>query len=332
MINKLRNFRNKIRELGIREGVKFYLNNLLFGEQVNFNTKFLIIFLLKDYFNFKEKRIKEFFGPDISFFNKMNVPASYFYDNCRKGNVKFLKHKSEEGKLYFLYKKKYELVTDYSVGIIIQIFCLESYKFNNRLLSDGYKYVLFDLGMNKGFSSMWFAMDDKIDRVVGYEINPLLKEYIFENAEKNKELFKKIEVNIFGLSDKNSKQKFYSLKNDDGVGTMNKEFHSRYWSDSRKNKGKKIDVNVKKASTELREQMKKSNKHRYILKIDVEGAEYETFDDLSSHCLINSFDIILGESHAGVDRIKEHLKEFDFIDIKRFPGNLATFVAVRKRN
>ena len=94
MVNKLRNFGNKIRELGIREGMKFYLNNLLFGEQVNFNTKFLIIFLLKDYFNFKEKRIKEFFGPDTSFFNKMNVPASYLYDNCRKGNVKFLKHKS----------------------------------------------------------------------------------------------------------------------------------------------------------------------------------------------------------------------------------------------
>lgn len=75
MINRLRNFRGKIRELGVREGIKFYLKNLLFGEQVNFNTKLLLIFLLKDYFNFKDKRIKNFFGPDTSFFNKKSISS-----------------------------------------------------------------------------------------------------------------------------------------------------------------------------------------------------------------------------------------------------------------
>lgn len=55
--NKLYNFKNRLNALGVFEGIKFYWNNLLFGEQVIFNTGGLILYLLLDCFHGRENKV-----------------------------------------------------------------------------------------------------------------------------------------------------------------------------------------------------------------------------------------------------------------------------------
>ncbi len=53
IISKLRNLRNRIKEKGFLGALSFYLNRVLFGEQIEFNTYKLLIFLLIDSVNKK---------------------------------------------------------------------------------------------------------------------------------------------------------------------------------------------------------------------------------------------------------------------------------------
>lgn len=279
----------------------------------------------------KQLRMLRFFRGDTSFYNKINVDVEYLYDSCRSVQIKFLRHDKKRGRLYFIYKNRYNLVTDYSVGIIIQIFSLENYKFDWSLISENKKYIVFDLGMNKGFSSMWFAMNSRVQKVIGYEINPYLEGYIEENRKLNPKLFSKIIVNMFGLADKDKKQNFFALKNDDGVGTVDSSFFKDYWSENRKKKAIKMKLGVKNVSKEMTKYFKKYKGEDigYFLKIDIEGAEYSIFERLAKDKLIEKFDIIMGETHHGFEKIKKYLEGCEILDLQECPGNLATFTVVK---
>ncbi|HKM19768.1 MAG TPA: FkbM family methyltransferase [Candidatus Dojkabacteria bacterium] len=299
------------------------MNQFFFGEQIEFNTGLFVAYWAK------ERKMKRFFKNDDSFWCKLNVDIEYLYENCKRGGIKFVSHDEGNQKLYFKFKK-INLVTDYSVGILIQIFGLQAYKLEKQLFKPKSRYIVIDIGMNKAFSSIWFAMRRQTDIVVGYEMNPILKSYIDENLELNPSLSSKIIVNLFGLSDKEGEVAFYSLKNDDGVGTMNEKFYIEYWSKERKSKMKKIMAKTKIASKEISKVFKKFPNHEYILKIDVEGAEYEIFENLSKNNLLKKFDLILGETHNGMDGIKKYLEEFDLVEENLLPGNLATFIAKKR--
>lgn len=272
----------------------------------------------------------KFFRRDTSFYDKINVDINYLYDTCSLADIKFLKHDSENGKLYFIYKNKYKIVTDYSVGIIIQIFALENYKFDWTKIINKRKYLVFDLGMNKGFSSMWFTLFDRVERVIGYEINPLLEDYIYENKKLNPKSFDKIDIKMFGLSDKSETKKFFALKNDDGIGTIDEKFFLDYWSGKRKSGVRRMNLVVKDAAKELQSKMDKYRNLGYFLKIDIEGAEYDVFKRLDDMNMVDKFDIIMGETHNGFEGIRKYLKNYEIYDLIDYPGMLTTFTAVRK--
>lgn len=281
---------------------------------------------------FKGLKIIRFFKFNVFLFNRCNISMEELYDACIKNDIQFLKYNKLMRKLYFKYKGKYFFVTNYSVATIVQIFAYKSYKVPpSKLLNE---YIVFDIGANKGFSSMWFAMLPSVCKVIGYEINPNLEKFINENKEMNNELFSKIKIYNFGLSDRNKKINLYSLENDDGVTTINDQFYSKYWSGKRKKKVSECEVYVRKASSEIKKHLHRYSKNKYILKIDVEGAEYEIFNDLVENRLLGQFDIIMGETHMGFDKIRKQLYKFRFrlVKLEEFSGNLNTFIAYKEKH
>jgi len=275
----------------------------------------------------KTFKMLRFFKFSWIFFPKLNIQPEELYTACLDSDIKFLSCNLFKKRLYFIYKDKYYLVTNYSVATIVQIFTYKPY----QLPSSQKKYIVFDVGMNKGFSSMWFAMHSSVQRVIGYEVNADLLELIMENREMNKKLFKKIEFHGFGLAGSSRKIMIHSLTNDDGVTTINDQFYNKYWSKERKAKGIEKIAYVKKASKQIEKYMKRNTNKSYVLKIDVEGAEYEIFNDLQKNKLLDRFDIIMGETHLGFDCIKKQLRKFDIVQLETFDNNLNTFLAYRNK-
>ncbi len=136
---------------------------------------------------------------------------------------------------------------------------------------------------------------------------------------------------MFGLADKDKKQNFFALKNDDGVGTVDSSFFKDYWSENRKKKAIKMKLGVKNVSKEMTKYFKKYKGEDigYFLKIDIEGAEYSIFERLAKDKLIEKFDIIMGETHHGFEKIKKYLEGCEILDLQECPGNLATFTVVK---
>jgi hypothetical protein len=70
-------------------------------------------------------------------------------------------------------------------------------------------------------------------------------------------------------------------------------------------------VFIKNTSDEVSLMLKTSNLMggggKIILKIDVEGAEYEIFDDLCTSGTIEVFDLIVGDVHNGLHPVMEQL-------------------------
>jgi len=285
--------------------------------------------LSKDLGLIKKINVLRFFGFDSSFFYKLNIEIVSLYNSCKENNIKYLSHNQKEGKIYFRYNEKYILVSDYSVATIVQIFAYRNYDFAFPESDNG--YLVFDIGMNKGYSSMWFAMQPNIKKVIGYEVNEELSEYIDENRKLNKQLFKKIKSNTFGLAGKSKETTLRYLKNDDGVSTIREDFYLKYWSEDRKNGVKEKKVKVKEASSEINKYLKEFPNSNYILKIDVEGSEYEIISNLAKKELLNKFDIIVGETHSGFKDIERHLNCFTIENLENFAGDLNTFVAFNKK-
>ena len=268
-----------------------------------------------------------FFRFDLSFWTKINIPIITLYDALKCSGIKFISNNKKLGKLYFENVNKYKIVTDYSVGTIVQIFCYKNY--NLEYLDKEKDYIVFDLGMNKGFSSMWFAMNERVKKVIGYEINPNLLPYIKENSRMNKELFDKIVTHNYGLLDKDTNVDLYILNNDDGITTTDFDFFNIYWSKRRKKGVIEKNVKVKNATKEIIKYFDKYPSNNYILKIDVEGAEYQILPNLYKNNILNKFDIIYIEVHKGLDSLEKYFNGFKITELNKHSDDLITFVALK---
>ena len=93
-----------------------------------------------------------------------------------------------------------------------------------------------------------------------------------------------------------------------------------------------VDVDIVKSSSFL---IKIINDHnitnRIILKIDVEGAEYDIFENLINDSnILDQIDIIIGESHMGLQPIIDFLEPKGFyLEKKGGKGKTQDFLFVK---
>lgn len=149
-------------------------------------------------------------------------------------------------------------------------------------------YVMIDIGLNIGITSLHFAQNKNIKKIYGFEPFRETFNQAVNNLKNNTHLARKIEIFNFGIGDNNESMIISYNKN--LPGSMSSKI-DRY-----KNLEQNQEIKIKKASLVFEEIFKK-HKEKFFLKVDCEGAEFDIIKDLENHSLIKKIEVLCLEWH-----------------------------------
>lgn len=193
--------------------------------------------------------------------------------------------------------------------IIKEVFLEKDY----NLLSNE-NFVVFDIGMNIGISSLFFAINQKVIQIYSFEPVVTTYDQAVYNLELNKPVSDKIEAFNFGLGGSSRVEKV--LYNSQAKGNCGIRLESSPAIE--KNDTKEIEINIKDINEVLPDLMCKHSGQKKVLKIDCEGAEYEIVQKLSDANLLADIDVLLIEWHdKGAKILEDVLITNDFRVISR---------------
>lgn len=198
--------------------------------------------------------------------------------------------------------------------IVAEVFGKEIYRFHDDIIKLDGQYTVLDLGANRCYASLYFASKSWCKDVYAFELVPQTVDFAKRNLKLNSEdLTKKIHLYNFGLGKEDCDIEIKRLENRDGCNTIKSEFIESYMPEEKGN-GITQKCTLKKASSALKKIVEENNVSKIILKIDVEGAEYDIFDDLIVNYpdLFEKVEKIIGETHLGFDKFYEKIKEFNY--------------------
>lgn len=150
--------------------------------------------------------------------------------------------------------------------------------------------VFFDIGANVGVTSTYMANLDNIKKIYAFE--PLKPTYArnLGNLSLNDNAQAKVELFNYGLSNKETEIEI--SYNTDQPGKLST--HNNRFSDV--NMTKEI-VALKSAHEILPDLINAHNDKKIVFKIDIEGSEYDLFENLNQHKIFDKVDLILMEWH-----------------------------------
>lgn len=182
--------------------------------------------------------------------------------------------------------------------------------------------VVIDMGMNIGDATLYFAADDNVQMVYGYEPFPDTFRRAQENIRKNsQEIINKINCNSVALSDHNGNELIESRHND-GTG-----FRS-ILDKSQNEEG--VTITCKAADDELGGILRRHHGSHFIIKCDVEGSEHQIFPCLAKSGILKQIDVIVMEYHQGREDLLKLFREAGFQSI--FTGNVRIGMIYAVRN
>ncbi|MDD3284439.1 MAG: FkbM family methyltransferase [Patescibacteria group bacterium] len=159
-------------------------------------------------------------------------------------------------------------------AIFDEIFINKEYKFDSKNVAN----IIFDIGSNVGLSVIYFKL--KFPQAIIYCFEPDKK--VFDFLKLNTSQFKDVICENMAITKSTGKIKFYPYPNSSMSSSMIQRLKNQNF----------IEVN----SFSIDDYMFKNNIDFVdILKFDVEGAEFEIFQNIKS---INSICEIIGEFHA----------------------------------
>lgn len=198
---------------------------------------------------------------------------------------------------------------------VCEVFVNQEYRY---FINNSRRDIVIDVGMNIGDSSIYFARQETVDKVYGYE--PFKK--TFMRAEDN--LRKYIDadrVNVFQYGISNETATRLIGFNEDmtcaqsTLETVREYAHDRYrkWGLIQEKNEQSDQIEVRKASEVFEPILKKYPHHNIILKMDCEGEEYGIIEELSEKGLLSCISFIMLEWHyKGKDCILSWLKSSGF--------------------
>ena len=252
---------------------------------------------------------------------------------CYFNNMEILSFSPVENKL--LIKDKYGtiLATDNRYFNISEVIAYDTYSIPHLYEFDD--FVVFDIGMNRGYASLRFAEFNNCSKVYGFEIDDVTYNKAVYNKKLNPQLADKLRFYNFGISDKNSSEKLYFVKGADTLSTLEADYIDiQYPSKAAKDKVETKIVDVMRASEVIENFIKLDDiKSKIVLKIDTEGSEYKIIDDLIQTNTIQNIDVIMGEAHKfGENDFDLKLENAGFKLIKRVDlTNVYTFAYVKEK-
>lgn len=172
-----------------------------------------------------------------------------------------------------------------SLNEIITVLCRKEYHFD----ING-PFVMFDIGLNLGFTSLLTAQNEQCVKAYGFEpFGPTFR-LAQRNVSLNPEIENKIEIFNFGLSQE--EKTLQIAYNPEFLGYMS-TFTDRF---EEMDQCKKESVILKKASEVLTPLFNKHNEPIF-LKIDCEGAEWEIIPELNESGLLDRVSVLIMETH-----------------------------------
>lgn len=266
--------------------------------------------------NFSE--FKRYFFKDEEENLKKFLNTEDLFKLCYFNDIEFLSFSPAENKLLLKDKFGTILATNNRYYNILEVIAYDSYSVPQLYEFDD--FVVFDIGMNRGYSSLRFAEFDNCSMVYGFEIDDVTYDKAVYHKKLNPQLADKLKLHNFGISNKNSKEELYFLKGADTLSTLEPDFVDiEFQLKAAKDKVETKLVEVRRASEVIEHIIERDNiKSKIVLKIDTEGSEYKIIDDLIQSNTINNVDLILGEGHKFCDNdIGLKLENAGFKLIKR---------------
>ncbi|RZK39381.1 MAG: FkbM family methyltransferase [Pedobacter sp.] len=167
------------------------------------------------------------------------------------------------------------------------------------------KFILIDIGLNIGMSSLYFNKLDQILKIYSFEPVPNTFDKCIRNLELNNNPIK-IKPFNFGLGNSNRIDSFsFSEMFKGSVGQIE-------LSEYKKNTSKElieVSVKIKEASKIINQIIKENPGENVLIKMDCEGAEYEILENLKESGVLNSISMLILEWH-GV----EFLNKLDYLE------------------
>lgn len=170
------------------------------------------------------------------------------------------------------------------------------------------KYNVIDIGANRGYTVINFAKEKWCNKVFAYECVPDTFKILSENINLNDNIKRKVQLNSYGLSNKDSDFEVYTIKGYDISASSNLELLKKTWPDQIDNIVS-VKCFVKKSSNVIPDVLKNNSDYPYILKVDVEGSEYDIFKDLvhNSPEVFDKIETIFIETHLGYKEIDNYI-------------------------
>lgn len=192
-------------------------------------------------------------------------------------------------------------------GGIYEIFGRRDYEFG------GLKNCIFvDVGANIGDSALYAALQPHVNYVYAYEPFPETNNFLKENIKLNAELEKKISVFSYGWGSENKEMEIF-FHSDSASSVVNSvcDFFNEKQGE---NKTKKTKLLIKKSSEILSSLFDKHQEEKFVLKLDIEGAEYDVLEDLHQSGLLSKVSVIMLEWHyKGYKEITSILEQNGFV-------------------
>jgi len=247
---------------------------------------------------------------------------------CSKQDVELLFFDSEKELLY-LKKDGITVVVNEYYSIYIEVLINKVYTLPPQVNSN---FCVFDIGMNKGYASLFFANHPNCTKVFGFELDKNIYEKALQNFAFNETLSAKITSYNFGLWNVDDELDIFYGEKDWRTGItscVNEQPCLTKLVQDQKHK----DIHkatVKKSSDVFATILSEINvNEKKIMKIDIEGAEYAVFEDLYKHGILQQFDVIIGECHNGIAELEKYLGDFICVN-KNSAFGLITFCFINK--
>ena len=253
-----------------------------------------------------------------------------FFKMCFFNDIKLLSYSPSENRIYLKTEDGIVLVTNNRYGTIKEIFARNGYSV--PALYQFKEFVVFDVGMNRGYSALKFAKFDSCKTVYGFEIDHDTYNFALENFDLNPDISYKIKPYNFGLSDEESDVDIYCLPGCDGITTTRLEFTDVQgeWKKGKKEMEIK-KAKVKEAGSVLLDIIEnESINSNIVLKIDTEGSEGKIMDDLIRKGVLDKVDLIMGENHLDHEDLDSKLVGFEEISKVFHRNNIYNFCYVKK--
>lgn len=236
-----------------------------------------------------------------------------------------------EKELLWLEKDGIQIITDDDYSVFLEILVDKAYMLPPQLTGD---FCVFDVGMNRGLASLFFAKQPTCKRVFGFELSPKTFEWALQNFALNSDLKEKITPHNFGLWAENGQVDICDCSKADGNTCISSCVSEQdYLRSKMQNKNHLVaKADVKKSSavfSSLIDERKPDEKK--VLKIDIEGAEYVVFEDLYKHNVLQQFDVIIGEAHNGLAGLEKYLDNFVCVYKNELTPLLVMFCYLNKK-